>query len=98
MSKKEVIPAIEIMEYLKKYDVKDIAIALMQLELRDGEYPINLDDYKKFEAVYNVYLNDHKYEYITGLLNEVLQNADEVFKKIKEEAGYSNYLNEEKRI
>ncbi|MDD4375550.1 MAG: hypothetical protein PHR25_02095 [Clostridia bacterium] len=83
--KKEIIPALEIMEFLKRYSIKDIAIALMQMELRDGEYPIKLEDYNKFNAVYNSYLADHKYEHLTGLLNEVLQNADNVYEELKEE-------------
>lgn len=98
MKQKKMISSIEIMDFLKKYDFKDIAIALMQMELRDGKYPITLDDYRKFETVYNFYLNDNKYNHLTGLLNEVLQNADEVYMSLKEEYDYVADLARDKNL
>ncbi len=68
-----------ILEFFQKQKIENIAIALMQLELRDGYNKITTNDYQKFKEVYNLYLDDNKYDDITGLLNEVLQNADSIY-------------------
>lgn len=69
----------EIVKFLNKQTIENLAIALMQLERRDGCYPIKIEDYNKFKNVYELYLSDSKYSDLTGLLNEVLQNADEIY-------------------
>ncbi len=68
-----------ILEFFQNQKIENIAIALMQLELRDGHNKISVNDYQKFKEVYNLYLDDNKYAGITGLLNEVLQNADSIY-------------------
>lgn len=75
----------DLIKILKKYTTKDIAIALMNFELRNGEFPISTMNYYKFERVFEYYSKDKDNEHLTGMLNEVLQNAYDVFEELRQE-------------
>lgn len=75
MAKKEVQ---DIIRFLNDYDYKDIGIALMAIENNNEQLPINSEIYEKYKKVYEYYFD--KRDDLTGMLNEVLQNPEEVYK------------------
>jgi hypothetical protein len=73
MSKKEVQ---DIIRSLDSYEYEDIAIALMAIEHNEEKLPLGQELYDKYKSVYNYYFKNR--DDLTGMLNEVLQNPDEI--------------------
>lgn len=73
MTKKKVE---KILRSLDDKEYEDIAIALMIIEHDDGKLPVSDDVYNKYKDVYKYYLENR--DDLTGMLNEVLQNPDEI--------------------
>lgn len=76
MAKKEVQ---DIIRFLNDYDYKDIGIALMAIEHNNEQLPIDSEIYEKYKKVYEYYFD--KRDDLTGMLNEVLQNQEGVYKE-----------------
>lgn len=80
MAKKEVQ---NIIRFLDDKDYKDIAIALMAIEHNNEQLPLDNEIYVKYKQVYEYYFD--KRDDLTGMLNEVLQNPEDIFEEcIKE--------------
>lgn len=80
MAKKEVQ---DIIRFLDDKDYKDIAIALMAIEHNNEQLPLDNEIYVKYKQVYEYYFD--KRDDLTGMLNEILQNPEDIFEEyIKE--------------
>ncbi|MDD3453545.1 MAG: hypothetical protein PHN42_04690 [Bacilli bacterium] len=73
MTKKKVE---QILRSLDDKECEDIAIALMIIEHDDGKLPVDDETYDKYKNVYKYYFNER--DDLTGMLNEVLQNPNEI--------------------
>ena len=73
MTKKKVE---QILRSLDDKEYEDIAIALMIIEHDDGKLPVDDETYDKYKNVYKYYFNER--DDLTGMLNEVLQNPNEI--------------------
>ena len=91
MSKKKVE---QILRSLDDKEYEDIAIALMVIEHDDGKLPVSDEIYNKYRSVYKYYFENRSD--LTGMLNEVLQNPDEI--EIEKEIRIWGELIEWKRI
>lgn len=68
----------EINDYLKNRNIKDIAIAIMNIELNNnGE--LTTEMYQRYSEQYDYYFD--KNDNLAGILNEILQDG-EYFDKI----------------
>ena len=76
MPKKEVQ---DIIRSLDDYDYEDIAIALMAIEQNEEKLPIDQELYDKYKSVYEYYFKNR--DDLTGMLNEVLQNPNEIYEE-----------------
>ena len=76
MPKKEVQ---DIIRSLDDYDYEDIAIALMAIEQNEEKLPIDQELYDKYKSVYEYYFKSR--DDLTGMLNEVLQNPNEIYEE-----------------
>ncbi len=74
MAKKEVQ---NIIRFLDDKDYKDRAIALMAIEHNNEQLPLDNEIYVKYKQVYEYYFD--KRDDLTGMLNEVLQNPEDIF-------------------
>lgn len=71
----------QILRSLDDKDYEDIAIALMVIEHDDGKLPVSDETYDKYKKIYKYYFNER--DDLTGMLNEVLQNPNEIESELK---------------
>jgi len=76
MAKKEVE---KILRSLDNKEYEDIAIAIMVIEHNDGKLPLSNEIYNDYKGVYKYYFENR--DDLTGMLNEVLQNPNEILMK-----------------
>jgi hypothetical protein len=66
----------QIIRSLDDEEYEDIAIALMVIEHDDGKLPVSDKTYDKYKSAYKYYFDNR--DDLTGMLNEVLQNPNEI--------------------